>query len=461
MTVSVFDLFKIGIGPSSSHTVGPMIAARHFACQLQQMPGLAAVHGVRVELFGSLAATGIGHGTDRAILLGLAGHEPDQIDPEHIAPAIDAIRSQQRLALLGEHPVRFVEKEHLLYRRKSLPRHPNGMRFAALDAQGAETTVAEYFSIGGGFVVDAAGERVLNGSAPGNATSTAPYPFTSGAQLLAQCQTSGLGIAQIMRANEAQWRSPDEVQTQLRAIWHTMAGAVRRGCATGGTLPGPMRIRRRAAELQRSLSSNPEAALRDPLSMLDWVNLYAMAVNEENAAGGRVVTSPTNGAAGVVPSVIRYYRDHCIGATHAGIHTFLLTAAAIGGLIKHNASISGAEVGCQGEVGSAAAMAAAGLCAALGGTNEQVENAAEIALEHHLGMTCDPAAGLVQVPCIERNGLGAIKAVSAASLALRGDGTHFMPLDNCIETMRQTGIDMNVKYKETSTGGLAVNLPEC
>ena len=461
MTVSVFDLFKIGIGPSSSHTVGPMIAARHFACQLQQMPGLAAVHGVRVELFGSLAATGIGHGTDRAILLGLAGHEPDQIDPEHIAPAIDAIRSQQRLALLGEHPVRFVEKEHLLYRRKSLPRHPNGMRFAALDAQGAETTVAEYFSIGGGFVVDAAGERVLNGSAPGNATSTAPYPFTSGAQLLAQCQTSGLGIAQIMRANEAQWRSPDEVQTQLRAIWHTMAGAVRRGCATGGTLPGPMRIRRRAAELQRSLSSNPEAALRDPLSMLDWVNLYAMAVNEENAAGGRVVTAPTNGAAGVIPAVLHYYINFVPGANEAGIFDFLLTAGAIGSIYKLNASLSGAEVGCQGEVGVACSMAAGALAAVLGGTPAQAENAAEIGMEHNLGMTCDPVGGLVQIPCIERNAMGAIKAINAARLALRGDGQHVVSLDQVIKTMVQTGADMMSKYKETSRGGLAVNVVEC
>ena len=461
MTVSVFDLFKIGIGPSSSHTVGPMIAARHFAGQLQQMPGLAAVHGVRVELFGSLAATGIGHGTDRAVLLGLAGHEPDRIDPEHINPTIDTIRSQQRLELLGTHPVRFVEKEHLLYRRKSLPRHPNGMRFAALDAQGADILTAEYFSVGGGFVVDAAGERVLNGAPAGQVATAPPYPFGSGAELLAQCQASGLNIAQLMRANEAHWRSPEEVQAQLLAIWQTMAGSVRRGCAGEGTLPGPLHIRRRAAELQRSLSSNPEAALRDPLSMLDWVNLYAMAVNEENAAGGRVVTAPTNGAAGVIPAVLHYYVRFVPGANEAGILDFLLTAGAIGSIYKMNASLSGAEVGCQGEVGVACSMAAGALAAVLGGTPAQVENAAEIGMEHNLGMTCDPVGGQVQIPCIERNAMGAIKAINAARLALRGDGQHVVSLDQVIKTMVQTGADMMSKYKETSRGGLAVNVVEC
>ena len=461
MTVSVFDLFKIGIGPSSSHTVGPMIAARHFAGQLQQMPGLDAVHGVRVELFGSLAATGIGHGTDRAVLLGLAGHEPDRIDPEHINPTIDTIRSQQRLELLGTHPVRFVEKEHLLYRRKSLPRHPNGMRFAALDAQGADILSAEYFSVGGGFVVNAAGERVLSGAATTRTDAPPPYPFTSGAELLAQCQASGLSIAQLMRANEAQWRNPEEVQAQLLAIWQTMAGSVRRGCAGEGILPGPLHIRRRAAELQRSLSSNPEAALRDPLSMLDWVNLYAMAVNEENAAGGRVVTAPTNGAAGVIPAVLHYYVRFVPGANEAGILDFLLTAGAIGSIYKLNASLSGAEVGCQGEVGVACSMAAGALAAVLGGTPAQVENAAEIGMEHNLGMTCDPVGGQVQIPCIERNAMGAIKAINAARLALRGDGQHVVSLDQVIKTMVQTGADMMSKYKETSRGGLAVNVVEC
>lgn len=461
MTVSVFDLFKIGIGPSSSHTVGPMIAARHFARQLQQAPGLAAVYGVRVELFGSLAATGIGHGTDRAVLLGLAGHEPEHIDPEQIAPTIEAIRAGQQLELLGEHPVRFVEKEHLLWRRKSLPRHPNGMRFAALDALGGELASAEYFSVGGGFVVDTTGERVLGGAAATSTDAPPPYPFTSGAGLLAQCQASGLGIAQLMRANEHQWRSPEAVQAQLLEIWQTMAGAVRRGCASGGTLPGPLHIRRRAAELQRNLSSHPEAALRDPLSMLDWVNLYAMAVNEENAAGGRVVTAPTNGAAGVIPAVLHYYVNFVPGATEAGVPDFLLTAGAIGSIYKINASLSGAEVGCQGEVGVACSMAAGALAAVLGGTPAQVENAAEIGMEHNLGMTCDPVGGQVQIPCIERNAMGAIKAINAARLALRGDGQHVVSLDQVIKTMVQTGADMMSKYKETSRGGLAVNVVEC
>lgn len=461
MTVSVFDLFKIGIGPSSSHTVGPMIAARQFVCSLQQAGALERTHSVRVELFGSLAATGIGHGTDRAVLLGLAGHEPDRIDPDQIAPAIEAIRSQQQLALLGTHPVRFVEKEHLFYRRKSLPRHPNGMRFAALDAQGTDLLTAEYFSVGGGFVVDAAGERVLNGTPASQAASAPPYPFGSGAELLAQCQASGLNIAQLMRANEAHWRSPEEVQAQLLAIWQTMAGSVRRGCAGEGTLPGPLHIRRRAAELQRSLSSNPEAALRDPLSMLDWVNLYAMAVNEENAAGGRVVTAPTNGAAGVIPAVLHYYVRFVPGASEAGILDFLLTAGAIGSIYKLNASLSGAEVGCQGEVGVACSMAAGALAAVLGGTPAQVENAAEIGMEHNLGMTCDPVGGQVQIPCIERNAMGAIKAINAARLALRGDGQHVVSLDQVIKTMVQTGADMMSKYKETSRGGLAVNVVEC
>ena len=461
MTFSVFDLFKIGIGPSSSHTVGPMIAARQFACSLQQASALERTHSVRVELFGSLAATGIGHGTDRAILLGLAGHEPDRIDPDQIAPTVEAIRTRQLLELLGTHPVRFVEKEHLLYRRKSLPRHPNGMRFAALDAQGADLLTAEYFSVGGGFVVDAAGERVLNGTPADQADAAPPYPFTSGAELLAQCQASGLSIAQLMHANETQWRSPENLQGQLLAIWQTMAGSVRRGCAGEGTLPGPLHIRRRAAELQRSLSSNPEAALRDPLSMLDWVNLYAMAVNEENAAGGRVVTAPTNGAAGVIPAVLHYYVRFVPGANQAGIQDFLLTAGAIGIIYKINASLSGAEVGCQGEVGVACSMAAGALAAVLGGTPAQVENAAEIGMEHNLGMTCDPVGGQVQIPCIERNAMGAIKAINAARLALRGDGQHVVSLDQVIKTMVQTGADMMSKYKETSRGGLAVNVVEC
>ncbi|MGP1629711.1 MAG: L-serine ammonia-lyase, partial [Giesbergeria sp.] len=443
--VSVFDLFKIGIGPSSSHTVGPMIAARQFAHGLQTTPGFSQVQGVRAELFGSLSATGLGHGTDRAVLLGLAGYEPDTVDPEAIEPAIAAIRSTQSLALLGQHPIRFVEKEHLLMRRKSLPLHPNGMRFAALNAAGEDIAVAEFYSVGGGFVIDAQGARVLNEAAQGTGSAgeaPPPYPFSSGAELLAQCAASGLSVAQLMAANEAARRSPEAVRRQLLAIWQTMAACVTRGCAATGHLPGRMQLRRRAAELKNSLSSHPEAALRDPLSMLDWVNLYAMAVNEENAAGGRVVTAPTNGAAGVIPAVLHYYRNFVPGADEQGILDFLLTAGAIGILYKKNASLSGAEVGCQGEVGVACSMAAGALAAVLGGTPAQVENAAEIGMEHNLGMTCDPVGGLVQIPCIERNAMGAIKAINAARLALRGDGRHEVSLDQVIRTMMQTGADM-------------------
>ncbi|TWG36525.1 L-serine ammonia-lyase [Acidovorax delafieldii] len=469
MSVSVFDLFKIGIGPSSSHTVGPMIAARQFACHVRDTVGLAAVHQVSVELFGSLSATGVGHGTDRAVLLGLAGHEPDHIDPDQIAPAIAQIRQSGTLALLGEHAVPFVEKDHLLFRRKSLPLHPNGMAFHALDAQGNDIAMREYYSVGGGFVVDAAGQRVLNTPASAGADTAGhgqglPHPFRTGAELLAQCRTTGLSMAQLMAANEQHWRSPAEVRRQLLAIWQTMAGAVQRGCASTGTLPGPMHVRRRAAELHKNLSRSPEAALRDPLSMLDWVNLYAMAVNEENAAGGRVVTAPTNGAAGVIPAVLHYYVNFLQGpipANDDGIATFLLTAGAIGIIYKENASLSGAEVGCQGEVGVACSMAAGALAAVMGGTPEQVENAAEIGMEHNLGMTCDPVGGLVQIPCIERNAMGAIKAINAARMALRGDGQHVVSLDKVIKTMMQTGADMKVKYKETSRGGLAVNVVEC
>ncbi|MGN8004126.1 L-serine ammonia-lyase [Acidovorax sp. 22279] len=469
MSVSVFDLFKIGIGPSSSHTVGPMIAARQFACHVRDSVGLAAVHQVNVELFGSLSATGVGHGTDRAVLLGLAGHEPDHIDPDQIAPAIAQIRQSGTLALLGEHAVPFVEKDHLLFRRKSLPLHPNGMAFHALDAQGNDIAMREYYSVGGGFVVDAAGQRVLNTPASAGADTAGhgqglPHPFRTGAELLAQCRTTGLSMAQLMAANEQHWRSPAEVRRQLLAIWQTMAGAVQRGCASTGTLPGPMHVRRRAAELHKNLSRSPEAALRDPLSMLDWVNLYAMAVNEENAAGGRVVTAPTNGAAGVIPAVLHYYVNFLQGpipANDDGIATFLLTAGAIGIIYKENASLSGAEVGCQGEVGVACSMAAGALAAVMGGTPEQVENAAEIGMEHNLGMTCDPVGGLVQIPCIERNAMGAIKAINAARMALRGDGQHVVSLDKVIKTMMQTGADMKVKYKETSRGGLAVNVVEC
>lgn len=488
MSISVFDLFKIGIGPSSSHTVGPMIAARQFACHVRDTLGLAAVDHVVVELFGSLSATGVGHGTDRAVLLGLAGYEPDHIDPDQIAPAIADMRACQTLVLLGEHRVPFVEKDHLLFRRKSLPLHPNGMRFCALDAQGQTLTERDYYSVGGGFVTDAAGERVLNTTGtqatPGAAGhgNGLPHPFRTGAELLAQCHATGLSPAQLMAVNEHHWHSPSELHRQLMAIWATMAAAVQRGCASTGNLPGPLRVRRRAAELHNSLSTAPDASVRDPLLMLDWVNLYAMAVNEENAAGGRVVTAPTNGAAGVIPAVLHYYVNFLQGAgeskrpAHAseasgaaepqkpmedGIATFLLTAGAIGIIYKENASLSGAEVGCQGEVGVACSMAAGALAAVMGGTPEQIENAAEIGMEHNLGMTCDPVGGLVQIPCIERNAMGAIKAINAARLALRGDGQHVVSLDKVIKTMMQTGADMKSKYKETSRGGLAVNVVEC
>jgi L-serine dehydratase len=467
MSVSVFDLFKIGIGPSSSHTVGPMIAARQFVSHLRSGVGLAAVHHVTAELFGSLSATGLGHGTDTAVLLGLAGYEPDTVEPDQIAPIVSQIRTQQTLSLWGEKQVPWLDKEHLLMRRKSLPTHPNGLCFHAFDALGNEIATRAYYSIGGGFVVDEQGQRVTNAAEPDSSIAAPghgrglPHPFSTGAELLAQCQATGLNIAQVMSANEQHWRSAAQTHSQLMRIWHTMAGAVQRGCAATGHLPGPLRVRRRAAELHRSLSSHPEAALRDPLSMLDWVNLYAMAVNEENAAGGRVVTAPTNGAAGVIPAVLHYYVRFLPGANDEGIATFLLTAGAIGIIYKVNASLSGAEVGCQGEVGVACSMAAGALAAVMGGTPEQVENAAEIGMEHNLGMTCDPVGGQVQIPCIERNAMGAIKAINAARMALRGDGQHVVSLDKVIKTMMQTGADMKSKYKETSRGGLAVNVVEC
>ncbi len=466
MSVSVFDLFKIGIGPSSSHTVGPMIAARQFVCQLEATGLLDGVRRVEVELFGSLSATGVGHGTDRAVLLGLAGHEPDRIDPDQIGAVIEAIHASAAIDLLGRHRVPFVPREQVLMRRKSLPFHPNGMAFHAWDAQGAALLDRVYYSVGGGFVVDEGGQRVLNAvdtPAPDSLGTGAglPHPYRTGAELLAQCAATGQSIAAVTLANEQHWHSAAEVRRRLLLIWQTMAGAVRRGCASGGQLPGPLHLQRRAPALYQSLTGRPEEALRDPLSMLDWVNLYAMAVNEENAAGGRVVTAPTNGAAGVVPAVLHYYAKFVPGANDDGIADFLLTAGAIGIIYKENASLSGAEVGCQGEVGVACSMAAGALAAVLGGTPAQVENAAEIGMEHNLGMTCDPVGGLVQIPCIERNAMGAIKAINAARMALRGDGTHVVSLDKVIKTMMQTGADMKIKYKETSRGGLAVNVVEC
>ena len=462
MAVSVFDLFKIGMGPSSSHTVGPMRAARQFVARLQHADLLSDTVTVRCWLHGSLGATGKGHASDVAVLLGLAGHEPDTVDVDQIPALLAEVRGNKRLVLAGVHSIAFNEKEDLLFMRAALPFHANGMRFVALDAAGTELANRVYYSVGGGFIVsdevaaDGSRQKVIAPDA-----TVLPLPFTSGDALLVLAQQHGLSIAQIMRKNEQHWRSDSEIDTGLLRIWQVMQDCVKRGCRTEGVLPGGFKVKRRAAPLFRALSENPEAALRDPLQVLDWVNLYALAVNEENAAGGRVVPAPTNGAAGIIPAVLHYYTRFVPGAHDAGVIDFLLTAAAIGILYKENASISGAEVGCQGEVGVACSMAAAALCAVMGGTPEQVENAAEIGMEHHLGLTCDPVGGLVQIPCIERNAIASVKAINAARMALRGDGSHFVSLDKVIKTMRETGADMKTKYKETARGGLAVNIVEC
>ena len=460
MAVSTFDLFKIGIGPSSSHTVGPMRAAARFVVRWLEEPGrLQDVVRVRAEVFGSLALTGRGHGTDKAVLMGLEGHLPNLIDPDIIPASLLRIRGEKRLLLGGTHPIAFDEKRDLaLNKRQKLPYHTNGMRFTAFDANNEVIATRDYYSVGGGFVVnqdDAASDRIVADETP------LPYPFHSGDELLAQSRDSGLSIAKLMFENEKSWRSEEEVKAGLREIWNAMQSCVTRGIRQEGTLPGGLHVTRRAPALFNELSSKPEAAMRDPLTTLDWVNLYALAVNEENAAGGRVVTAPTNGAAGIIPAVLHYYDRFCPGANEQGVFDFLLTAAAIGILYKENASISGAEVGCQGEVGVACSMAAGGLVAALGGTSSQIENAAEIGMEHNLGLTCDPIGGLVQIPCIERNAMGAVKAINAARMAARGDGKHKVSLDKVIKTMRDTGRDMQDKYKETSRGGLAVNVIEC
>ena len=456
MAISVFDLFKIGIGPSSSHTVGPMRAAKQFIHRLQREQRLGEVAQVKVELFGSLGATGKGHGSDTAVMLGLLGENPDTTDPDLAPQRIAEIRQQQQLWLAGTQAIRFVESEHLqLHKRKSLPFHPNGMQFFAYNSSGECLAQRTFYSVGGGFIVDEA--AVADGFTPPTA-EVLPYPFRTGQELLALCQQHQMSMSQIMWENEKMWRSEDEIRQQLLAIWQVMQGCVRRGCVREGILPGGMKVKRRAADLYRQLLARPEAALTDPLTVLDWVNLYALAVNEENAAGGRVVTAPTNGAAGIIPAVLHYYSRFVPQANDEGVIRFLLTAAAVGILFKLNASISGAEVGCQGEVGSACSMAAAGLTEVLGGTPAQVENAAEIAMEHNLGLTCDPVGGLVQVPCIERNAMASIKAINAARMALRGDGEHFVSLDRVIKTMRDTGRDMSSKYKETARGGLAVNV---
>ena len=460
MFLSVFDMFKIGVGPSSSHTMGPMVAGARFLQSLRGLPFHA--YGVRATLHGSLAFTGKGHATDRATILGLAGFVPETMDAEKAEAALDDIRRSHELLVDGLPPLHFDPEKDLRFDfDHALPGHANGMSISATDAQGDVIFHQIYYSVGGGFVLtdeELAAEAENRGK---DDKGQVPFPFTSAAEMLAMAEGSGKTLAQMKRANELVFRSDQQIRDGLARIWQVMRDCMDRGLATPGVLPGGLKVRRRAHAIHQQLLAERGMNLTAPHIINDWMSTYAMAVNEENAAGGQVVTAPTNGAAGVVPAVIRYWLDHVPGASESQMPEFLLTASAIGGIIKHNASISGAECGCQAEVGSASAMAAAGLCAVLGGTPQQIENAAEIALEHHLGMTCDPVKGLVQVPCIERNGLGAIKAVSAASLALRGDGVHFVPLDAAIETMRQTGRDMSDKYKETSLGGLAVNVPNC
>ncbi len=463
MALSVFDLFKIGIGPSSSHTVGPMKAAVMFVDRLRAEGLIEKVARVEVRMYGSLGATGKGHGTDKAVMLGLEGLLPDSIDPDTIEPRLKAMRAAGKVQLGGSHPIAFSEKNDLTFlRREALPYHSNGVKFVGFDASGNVISERRYFSVGGGFVVSQEeADAPTDGPVIVSDPTTVRYPFSSGSDLLALCAGTGLSIAQIMRVNEQSWRTDAEVDAGLDRIWEAMAACVERGIRTEGHLPGNLLVKRRAAETHRALSSKPEQALKDQLTILDFVNVYAMAVNEENAAGGRVVTAPTNGAAGIIPAVMHYYERFVPGANKAGLRDFLLTAGAIGQLYKENASISGAEVGCQGEVGVACSMAAAGLTAVMGGTPKQVENAAEIGMEHNLGLTCDPVGGRVQIPCIERNAMGSVKALNASRMALRGDGTHFVSLDQVIKTMRDTGRDMMTKYKETSRGGLAVNVIEC
>ena len=460
MFLSVFDIFKIGIGPSSSHTMGPMTAARRFLERLHTLPSRHAARRVQARLYGSLAFTGKGHGSDRAVILGLLGYEPATLDVPRAEEHMRQLEETRTLHLSDLPPLAFDPQTDLIFDYgPPLPGHPNGMFFMALNEAGDPLISETYYSIGGGFVVTPAEQHIPSPAA--KELENCPFPFATASAMLKMAKASGLSISEMKRRNEEVTRTAAEVRAGTARIWQAMVGSIDRGLATEGTLPGGLKVRRRASGMFKQMRGEQTSNLRQPHAATDWLYLYAMAVNEENAAGGRIVTAPTNGAAGVVPAVIRYYLDHCIGSEPDKVEDFLLTSAAIGGLIKHNASISGAEAGCQGEVGSAAAMAAAGLCEVLGGTPAQVENAAEIALEHHLGMTCDPVAGLVQVPCIERNGVGAIKAVTAASIALRGDGSHFMPLDNCIAAMRETGESMSTKLKETSLGGLAVNLPEC
>ncbi|GAA2434494.1 L-serine ammonia-lyase [Actinomadura vinacea] len=457
MAISVFDLFKIGIGPSSSHTGGPMAAAHRFARGLHGDGLLEETASVRAVLYGSLGLTGKGHGSDKAVILGLEGDKPETVDVDTVDERLAAIRSRGALRLFGSHDVPFVVNEHLVFERKeSLPGHPNGMRFTAYGAGGGELRSKVFYSVGGGFVVD---ENATGADRIKPDDTVLPHRFDTAAELLERCGETGLSISALMLENERAFgRTEAEIRSGLLDLWRVMRACVDRGCTREGLLPGGLKVRRRAPQLHRQLTSESPA---DPLHAMDWVTLFALAVNEENAAGGRIVTAPTNGAAGIIPAVLHYYAKFVPNASDDGAVRFLLTAAAIGVLFKQNASISGAEVGCQGEVGSACSMAAAGLTEVLGGTPEQVENAAEIGIEHNLGLTCDPVGGLVQVPCIERNAVGAIKAISATRLALRGDGRHFVSLDRAIKTMKDTGRDMLDKYKETSRGGLAVNVVEC
>jgi len=467
MAISVLDLFKIGIGPSSSHTVGPMCASKWFVQSLTDDQLLAGTARVKSEMFGSLGATGIGHGTPKAVILGLLGEDPETVDIASVEQHVENARSHGKLLLAGSHEIAFSYKSDLvLHRRKSLPFHSNGMRFSAFDKQGELISTRVYYSVGGGFVVDE--NAADDASSIVQDTTELPYHFTTGQRMLEQAAEHNMSISELMLHNEGAWRPEIETRTKLLEIWAVMQECVTTGLEQDGQLPGGLKVARRARQLHAKLLSNPEQSLTDPLSILDWVTLYALAVNEENASGGRVVTAPTNGAAGIIPAVLHYYVRFVPSANDDGVVKFLLTAAAIGILYKENASISGAEVGCQGEVGSACSMAAGALAEVLGGTPEQVENAAEIAMEHNLGLTCDPIGGLVQVPCIERNAMASVKAIHAARMALRGDGTHFVSLDKVIRTMRDTGRDMSKKYKETARGGLAlevyevpVNIVEC
>jgi L-serine dehydratase len=460
MSLSIFDLFKVGIGPSSSHTVGPMWAANRFLLAMESRGLIEKVARVEVGLYGSLALTGKGHSTDTAVLLGLVGECPDKIDSDAVPEIISTIRSSGRLQLYGRQDIAFTEAEHLQFHfLESLPKHPNGMEFKAWDSEGESLLAKVYYSVGGGFVLSDAEMDPEQDEFRVNVAL--PHAFNSADELLEIGRSTGMKISKIVMENEKVWRDQGEVEDGLRQVWAVMHACIERGCKQEGTLPGGLNVKRRAHGLYQKLLNHPEDGQKDPLTPLDWVSLFALSVNEENAAGGRVVTAPTNGAAGVIPAVLAYYERFVPGANEQGIFTILATAAAIGMLYKKNASISAAEVGCQGEIGVACSMAAGGLAQALGGSNEQVENAAEIGMEHNLGLTCDPVGGLVQIPCIERNTMGAVQAINAARLALRGDGTHKVSLDKVIKTMHQTGQDMQAKYKETATGGLAVNVVEC